>query len=145
MMPDFKIRPFDSADTDAVISVWEKCDLTRPWNNPRLDIERKLSCQPELFLVGVYDGQIIATAMFGYDGHRGWLYYFAVSPEFQKQGYGRQLLDCGENALIKMGCPKINFQVRTTNTDVVNFYTATGYQQDDVISFGKRLIDDTSF
>ena len=141
-MPQFTIRPFDITDTDAVIAVWQQCGLTRSWNNPQLDIERKLSCQPELFLVGERDGAIMATAMFGYDGHRGWLNYFAVLPEFQKQGYGRQLLDYGETALIKMGCPKINLQVRASNTDAVNFYTATGYQQDDVISFGKRLIED---
>ena len=141
-MPEFKIRSFDSADTDSVVDIWEQCGLTRSWNNPYLDIERKLSCQPELFLVGEYDEDIIATAMFGYDGHRGWLYYFAVLPPFQKQGYGRQLLDYGENTLLEMGCPKISFQVRTSNTDAINYYTATGYKQDDAVCFGKRLIHD---
>ena len=141
-MTQFTIRPFDKNDTNTVITIWQQCGLIRRWNNPKLDIERKLSCQPELFLVGQCDGTIIATAMFGYDGHRGWLNYFAVLPEFQKQGYGKQLLEHGENALIKMGCPKLNLQVRTDNTEAVNFYTAIGYKKDDAICFGKRLIDD---
>ena len=141
-MPEFKIRPFDVTDTDAVIAIWQQCDLIRSWNNPHLDIERKLSCQPQLFLVGERDGDIIATAMFGYDGHRGWLNYFAVVPKFQKQGYAKQLLEHGENALIKMGCPKLNLQVRTQNTEAINFYTAIGYKQDDAVCFGKRLIAD---
>lgn len=60
-----KIRPFTPEDTSAVIALWEACELTRPWNNPELDIERKLSVQPELFLVGEIEGKVIASAMAG--------------------------------------------------------------------------------
>ena len=136
------IRPFALSDTDAVINIWQQCDLTKAWNNPHLDIERKYATQPELFFVGEYQNQLIATAMFGYDGHRGWLNYFAVLPAFQKQGFGKQLLQRGEQTLIKLGCPKLNLQIRTDNTPAIDFYTATGYTQDAVISMGKRLIDD---
>ena len=136
------MRPFDIADTDAVIDIWQQCDLTKPWNNPHLDIERKLQIQPELFFVGIYENKVIATAMFGYDGHRGWLNYFAVLPAFQKQGFGKQLLQRGEQTLIKLGCPKLNLQIRADNTPAIDFYTATGYTEDAVISMGKRLIDD---
>ena len=86
----FMIRPFEAADTDAVIAIWRACELTRPWNNPRADIARKLAVQPELFFIGCHAQTPIetpiATAMFGYDGHRGWLYYFAVLPEYQNKG-----------------------------------------------------------
>ncbi len=91
----FTIRPFDPADTDAVIAIWQACGLTRPWNNPQQDIARKMRVQPDLFLVGLSAGIPIATAMFGYDGHRGWLYYFAVLPDHQNKGYGRRLLARG--------------------------------------------------
>ena len=76
-----EIRPFKIGDEGAVIDLWRRCNLTVPWNNPKLDIQRKLKVDPELFLVGVIGGEIVATVMGGYDGHRGWIYYLAVSPE----------------------------------------------------------------
>jgi ribosomal protein S18 acetylase RimI-like enzyme len=41
-----------------------------------------------------------------------------------------------------MGCPKINLQVRTSNTGVIKFYEKIGFKMDDVVSMGKRLIED---
>lgn len=137
-----KIRPYTSADETAVIALWQRCELTRPWNDPRKDIERKLTVQPELFMVGERQGQIVATAMAGFDGHRGWINYLAVSPELQKQGLGRQLMTHVEQALTAMGCPKLNLQVRAGNAQALAFYQAIGYGQDEVVSMGKRLISD---
>ena len=99
-----QIRCFEITDTDKVISIWKECQLTREWNNPFLDIQRKVNFQKDLFFVGEIDNLIIATAMFGYDGHRGWLNYFAVMPKFQNRGYGKQLLIHGEDKLLKLGC-----------------------------------------
>ena len=45
------IRPFRREDEAAVVALWQACGLTRPWNDPHKDIERKLTQQPELFLV----------------------------------------------------------------------------------------------
>jgi ribosomal protein S18 acetylase RimI-like enzyme len=67
-----EIRPFHAADEAAVIALWERCKLTRSWNDPRKDIARKLGVQHELFLVGVEGATIVAAVMAGYDGHRGW-------------------------------------------------------------------------
>lgn len=136
------IRPFTASDTDVVILIWGQCGLIKPWNNPHLDIVRKLSFQPDLFLVGELYGEVIATAMFGYDGHRGWLNYFAVTPKFQKLGYGSQLMAFGEMKLIEKGCPKLNLQIRADNSTAAIFYKTVGYTQDTVISLGKRLIKD---
>ena len=140
-------------DTDAVIAIWRACELTRSWNNPRADIARKLAVQPELFFIGCHAQTPIATAMFGYDGHRGWLYYFAVLPEYHNKGYDCALLAHGEAALTAMGCPKINLQIRKTTTNTAGtttgtthtataFYEKSGYRADAVLSYGKRLIDD---
>ena len=108
----------------------------------RKDIERKLTVHPELFVVGERQGQIVATAMAGFDGHRGWINYLAVSPEVQKQGLGRQLMTHVEQALTAMGCPKLNLQVRAGNAQALAFYQAIGYGQDELVSMGKRLISD---
>lgn len=138
---NFTIRTFQPTDSDKVISIWQQCGLVKSWNNPSLDIQRKLSFQKKLFFVGELSTEIIATAMFGYDGHRGWLHYFAVLPRLQRRGFGRQMVEFGEAQLIAKGCPKLNFQIRVNNTEAINFYQRAGYKEDAVVSFGKRLID----
>ena len=136
------IRPFAVVDTQAVVGLWTVCGLTRPWNDPNKDIERKLAVQPELFLVMELDGAIMGSAMAGYDGHRGSVYYFAIDPAFQGQGHGTRLMKAVETMLIAMGCPKLSILVRRENTSVREFYAKADYAEDDVISLGKRLIPD---
>jgi ribosomal protein S18 acetylase RimI-like enzyme len=138
------IRPFREEDTEPVVALWEECGLVRPWNDPRRDIARKLTVQRELFLVGVDEGQDspIATAMAGYDGHRGWVYYVAVSPERQGERLGAQLMAEAERLLIDLGCPKINIQVRAGNDRVIGFYEHLGFTPDGALGFGRRLISD---
>jgi len=137
-----EIRPYSPQDESAVITLWQKCNLTRQWNNPERDIERKLKVNPELFLVGAIGNRIIATVMGGYEGHRGWVNYLAVDPEHQRNGIGRRMMAAIEGKLLAMGCPKINLQVRTGNQSALNFYERIGYKTDDVVSMGKRLIED---
>lgn len=134
-----EIRPFRTQDEESVIALWESCGLIRPWNNPRKDIARKLTVGPELFLVGLVDGRIVATAMAGYDGHRGWINYLAVAPDEQRRGCGRTIMNEVESRLHAAGCPKINLQVRSDNPEVIAFYRALGYREDEVVSLGKRL------
>jgi ribosomal protein S18 acetylase RimI-like enzyme len=145
MVLDFHNSIYESDDEAAVMALWTNCGLMRAWNDPKKDIARKSTIQPEWFLVGVDDAQdnnVIASAMFGYDGHRGWVNYLAVSPACQRRGYARQLMVCGEALLMAAGCPKLNLQLRTSNADVLNFYEHIGYRLDDVVSLGKRLISD---
>lgn len=136
------IRTFHPDDTRAVVQLWQQCSLTTNANNPYRDIERKLLVDPDLFLIGEVDGRIVATVMGGYEGHRGWLNYLAVVPELQQQGYGQAMVAAVEHLLQAKGAPKINLQVRTSNKKVIAFYQALGYQIDNVISLGKRLVPD---
>jgi ribosomal protein S18 acetylase RimI-like enzyme len=136
------IRPFQPGDEEAVVALWERCGLTRPWNNPRKDIRRKMRVRPDQFLVGELEGRLAATAMVGYDGHRGWVYYLGVDPAHQKSGLGRLIMAEAERILREAGCPKINLQVRTSNTGVIEFYKRLGFTMDDVVSMGKRLEND---
>lgn len=137
-----EIRPFRSEDEAAVVALWEACGLVRPWNNPVKDIQRKLAAQPELFLVGCLADRVVATVMAGYEGHRGWINYLAVSPDHRRQGLGRQIMAAAEARLRQRHCPKINLQVRAANRDVLAFYQRLGYAVDDVISLGRRLEND---
>jgi ribosomal protein S18 acetylase RimI-like enzyme len=141
-MSNFIIRQYRTDDEKDVIDLWSKCGLIAPQNNPKLDIERKLQVNPEWFLVGELEGKIVATCMAGYEGHRGWINYLAVAPQYQRKGYATRIMQETEKILRKAGCPKINLQVRTTNTGVIKFYKAMGYDIDDVVSMGKRLEHD---
>ena len=138
------IRPFQTEDETSVVSLWQLCELTVPWNNPYKDIARKLKVQPELFLVGMLDSLLIATVMGGYDGHRGWINYLAVHPDFQGQGYAQQVMGNVESELRKIGCPKINLQIRSGNARVMAFYQKLGFTDDQALSMGKRLEEDHS-
>ena len=131
------------SDEQRVISLWHECGLVVPWNNPAKDIERKLKVCADLFLIGEIDGNLVATVMGGYDGHRGWINYLAVHPDYRRRGYGRQIMEAVEQRIDQKGCPKINLQVRAGNDEAVTFYQRLGYSDDNVIGLGKRLIDDT--
>lgn len=147
-----EIRQFAPADTEQVVALWESCGLVRPWNDPRKDIARKLTVQPELFLVATEpaterDGangadRVVGAGMAGFDGHRGWVNYLAVSPELQRSGLGRRFMGEFEARLAAMGCPKVNLQVRAGNEQVIAFYERLGYADDATVSMGKRLIPD---
>jgi ribosomal protein S18 acetylase RimI-like enzyme len=137
-----QIRCYEARDEQAVITLWERCGLTRAWNDPAKDIRRKLTVQSELFFVGEDAGAIVASVMAGYEGHRGWVNYLAVDPTMQRRGYGRALMERAERGLAELGCPKLNLQVRSTNVAAVEFYRRLGYVVDDVVSLGKRLEHD---
>jgi ribosomal protein S18 acetylase RimI-like enzyme len=136
------IRAFEEKDGEAVIALWQSCSLVAPQNDPQRDIQRKLLAGRELFLVGEEAEVVIASAMGGYDGHRGWLNYLAVCPTKRGSGLGRQMMETLEQLLLAMGCPKLNLQVRDSNSDAIAFYRALGYQVDPVTRLGKRLISD---
>ena len=136
------IRPFRAQDQDAVINLWERAQLARPWNDPIEDIVRKVAYQPDLFVLGEYNNQLVATAMIEYDGHCGTLFYFAIDADYQGHGLGQKLLNYADCILTELGCPKLNILVRSENKEGAQFYTKAGFQQDLAASFGKRLISD---
>lgn len=154
----WNVRAFDRSDTDEVIALWAEAGLTRPWNDPRLDIERKLGVQPELFLVAVespndaqslqeeqhgdVSARVVGSVMAGYDGHRGWLYYLATATSHRRQGIARALVGEAERMLRDRGCPKVQLMVREGNDEVLGFYDALGYERFSVANTGKRLIAD---
>ena len=134
------IRLFRDEDADAVAALWnEVFSGERPHNDPPRIFAEKRDMQPELFFVADLDGAVVGTVLAGYDGHRGWLYRVAVSPRHQRLGIGTALVRHAEAALIALGCPKINLQVRTHNTAVVAFYRKLGWEPEELISMGKLL------
>jgi ribosomal protein S18 acetylase RimI-like enzyme len=138
-MVHWQVRLCRREDEAALIALWQACGLTRPWNDPAKDIARKFAEQPELFAVAECDGELVGSVMAGYEGHRGWINYLAVTPKLQRGGLGRALMDWAELRLRERGCPKINLQIRRGNTAVIAFYESLGFSEDDAMSLGKRL------
>ncbi len=135
----FEIVLYKPEFENAVVDLWKRCNLIVPQNDPAEDIRMKLEFQPKLFFLGLLDCRVVGSIMVGYDGHRGWINYLAVAPEFQRHGYGKQLVYRAIEELKRLGCPKVNLQVRKSNTSVIDFYKRLGFREDEVVSFGMRL------
>jgi ribosomal protein S18 acetylase RimI-like enzyme len=134
------IRPFHESDEGGVISLWTKVfGYTAPHNDPATVIRHKLAVQRDLFFVALHDGTLLGTVMAGYDGHRGWIYSLAVSPEARRRGIGTALMRYVEEELVKKGCPKVNLQVLASNAATVAFYQKLGYAVEERVSMGKLL------
>lgn len=134
------IRPFALADRAAVVNLWRLVFAEDPpWNEPNLVIDTKLTVQPQLFFVAELEGEVVGTTVAGFDGVRGWVHHVAVHPDAQRKGIASLLMTAAEAGLRKMGCQKLNLQVRASNTSVLEFYEELGFQKEDRISFGKRL------
>ncbi|HPA20060.1 MAG TPA: GNAT family acetyltransferase [Verrucomicrobiae bacterium] len=139
------VRRYQVEDEESVIRLWMDCGLVVSHNNPIRDIQRKLRVNPEWFLVGEIDGRVVATCMAGYEGHRGWINYLAVSPARQRTGLASQIMARAEELLRAAGCPKINLQIRSSNRQVIEFYKSIGFKIDSVVSMGKRLEPDEPY
>ena len=134
-----RIRPLQDADVTAVIELWESCGLTRPWNDPHKDINFAKQSPSSEILVGEDESQIIASVMVGHDGHRGAIYYLAVSPQHQRRGLGKEIHDAAIAWLQSVGVWKINLMVRLENTQVVSFYEKLGYSPNNVVSLARQI------
>ncbi|MEN8722602.1 MAG: GNAT family acetyltransferase [Alphaproteobacteria bacterium] len=135
------MRHATQQDRDAIITLWDQCDLMRPWNDPIKDFDRALAGDNAVILVTEQTGDIIGTIMVGEDGHRGWVYYLAVDPHARRGGVGRQLMQAAEDWITQRNIPKAQLMVRTDNEAATGFYKALGYEVQAVATLGKRLID----
>jgi ribosomal protein S18 acetylase RimI-like enzyme len=132
-------RELQDVDVDSIVTLWKRCALTRPWNDPYKDIQFAHEGKTSTVLVGEVEGSVVASVMVGHDGHRGVLYYLAVDPAFQKRGFGKAAVGAAEAWLRKRNVWKINLMVRSENKEAGRFYERLGYEINPVTSFGKRL------
>ena len=134
-----EIGPIEDGDIPAVLDLWARCGLLHPDNDPRADIARARAAADATLLVGRRDGTAIATAMAGFDGHRGWVYYLAVEPRLQRTGHGKAMLDAAEHWLRARGAPKLMLLVAEANSEVLGFYAKLGFTRSPVVTMGKLL------
>lgn len=137
-----RITAIADDEIEEVVALWERCGLTRPWNDPRADIALAARSADAEVLVGRIDTALSATVMVGFDGHRGWVYYLAVDPGAQRSGLGRRMMTAAEDWLRGRGAPKLQLMVREENTAVTAFYERLGYDLQPTRVFGKWLVED---
>jgi ribosomal protein S18 acetylase RimI-like enzyme len=129
-------------EIEAAVALWEACDLTRPWNDPRADAGRAFAGETSTLLAAREQGRLVATVMVGADGHRGWVYYLAVAPDMRKRGLGEAMMRAAEAWAADRGMPKMQLMVRMENAGAVGFYHAIGYQTEERLLLARRLADD---
>jgi ribosomal protein S18 acetylase RimI-like enzyme len=134
-----RIENLDESFVTPVRTLWEVSGLTRPWNNPDRDYLDAIDGPASGVLGALGDSGLIGTVMVGYDGHRGWVYYLAVSPDHRNQGVGRALMESAENWLREHGARKLQLMVRHTNESVISFYDRLGYEDAETVVLAKWL------
>ena len=138
-VPALTVADIADADVGLVIALWRDCGLTRPWNDPAADIALARRDPNSTVLIGRHDGAIVATAMVGHDGHRGWVYYVATDPKLRAKGYGRAIMNAAEDWLRTAGIPKLQLLVRPENSGVAAFYQSIGFGEQKILFFSKWL------
>jgi ribosomal protein S18 acetylase RimI-like enzyme len=139
MIAGLAITAIEDADVTAVVTLWERCGLTRPWNDPVADIALARKRPNSTILLGREDERIVASAMVGHEGHRGWVYYVAVDPDRRGQGLGRAIMNAAEDWLRQAGIAKLQLLVRQDNAKASAFYETIGYDEAAVTVFAKWL------
>jgi ribosomal protein S18 acetylase RimI-like enzyme len=135
-----RIEPLPERLYAAAIRLWHDSGLTRPWNDPEADLRRAANGESSCVLAAIADDDsLLATAMVGHDGHRGWVYYLAVDAAQRGRGLGRQLMEACEEWVRSRGIRKIQLMVRAANQVAVGFYEHLGYADSDVTVLGRRL------
>lgn len=122
-----RLAPVSDAEIEAVVALWQRCGLTRPWNDPQSDIALARRGPNSEVLTGRVGDALVATVMVGHDGHRGWFYYVAVDPEHRRAGLGRAIMAAAEDWLRERGIAKAELLIRPENAAVQKFYETLGY------------------
>ena len=134
------VRDFRESDREDLITLWQDCDLVRPWNDPNSDIDKALAQTNCEILVFDHSAHGLGGSLIvGYDGHRGWIYYLAVASNIQNAGWGKRLMRAAEERLKSWGCPKSMLMIRAENHEVSAFYSAIGYKSEDRIVMTRWL------
>ncbi len=136
---ELSVAPIEDGDVPVVVALWQRCELTRPWNDPAADIALARRGSNATILIGRDKGAIVATAMVGHEGHRGWVYYVAVDPDHRGKGHGRAIMEAAENWLRQAGMTKLHLLVRPENTKVKAFYESIGYEEQPRVMYAKWL------
>lgn len=133
------IRNMRDQDFDGIVALWRDAGVSRPWNDPAIDLAFARKSPHSTILVGVKEGRVVATTMVGEDGHRGWVYYVATSPGLRRMGIGRAMMNAAEKWLRDRGVWKMQLLIRADNVGAKGFYERLGYRDTETACFQKVI------
>jgi ribosomal protein S18 acetylase RimI-like enzyme len=136
---DLIIGDLREDEIDAAVELWRAVNLTRPWNDPHADARLAMAGSTSTILAGRLDDRLVATAMVGADGHRGWVYYLGVLPDYRGRKFGEAMMRAAEAWAVARGMPKLQLMVRGDNTAARGFYDAIGYKLEDTVVLSRRF------
>ena len=137
--PALTVTSIKDSDIPEVTRLWQRCGLTREWNDPAGDIALARKENNATVLLGRRDGALAASVLVGHDGHRGWVYYVSVDPDHRLKDYGREIMTAAEDWLRERSIAKLQLMVRDDNARVHAFYEALGYYDQKRVTFAKWL------
>jgi len=141
MSKNIRIRRFCIEDYEAVMTLWDICELPYKPNgrDHREKIRQEISRDTAIFLVVELDSQVIGTVLGTHDGRKGWINRLAVAPEFRHQGLAQKLLKEAETAIYNLGIEIITCLIEDYNQTSMHFFQKSGYiKHTDIIYFSKR-------
>ena len=131
-------------DYDNVYALWLSCPGMGLNNldDSREGIAKYLAWDPDTCFVAVEQDCIIGAILTGHDGRRGYISHTAVSPSYQRQGIGRQMVETALNALKAQGINKVNLVAFAHNEKGNAFWEKMGFtQRPDLIYRDRTLAD----
>jgi GNAT superfamily N-acetyltransferase len=134
--PPIEIRAFRSGDGERLRALWDACDMHSVGDDDE-SLATMARRNPGTVMVAVAGGEIVASALGGWDGRRGWIYHVAVAPDRRRSGLGRRLVERIEAKLRELGAPKVNVMVEDDNPDGAAFWRELGYVLHDSSQYGK--------
>jgi ribosomal protein S18 acetylase RimI-like enzyme len=137
--PALTVTSIEDSEIPEVTRLWQRCGLTREWNDPAGDIALARKENNATVLLGRREGALVASVLVGHDGHRGWVYYVSVDPDHRLKDYGREIMTAAEDWLRERGIAKLQLMVRDDNARVHAFYEALGYYDQKRVTFAKWL------
>jgi ribosomal protein S18 acetylase RimI-like enzyme len=140
-MGGVEIRDVRRGDGEALRALWRACGIRDRPGDDDASLDAMGLRNPGLCIVGCEEGQVIASALAGFDGRRGWLYHVATHPDQRRRGIATGLVRTIEDRLRAMGCRKLNLIVWEGEQDAMEFWTGIGYYREKTVEFAKVLTD----
>lgn len=103
------------------------------------EIEKKLTRDPDLFLIAEDGEDLIGTVIGGFDGRRGFVYHLAVATSRRRQGVGSALMAEVEARLRQRGCIRCYLLVFPENVAAQRHYENIGWNLLDDLVYAKDL------
>ncbi|MFX1365328.1 MAG: GNAT family N-acetyltransferase [Promethearchaeota archaeon] len=129
-----KIEKFTIGYYEEIVALWRKAGINVGSSDTLEEINKMLQRNPNLFLIGKIQRKIVSVVIGAFDGRRGYVHHLAVDPDYQKQGYGKFIMDELLKEFHKIGVHKIHLFIQKNNKNVVKFYQNLGWEvRDDLI------------